>query len=101
TRECIARALLIDPDNLNMRYNFACVLAGHLGDKDGALSMLESILRQPDAIRQLKYAETDPDLDRIHDDPRFHKLMRDARKHLGVKEPAAPAAAVAAKSAAS
>ena len=29
TREWIDRALLIDPDNLNMRYNFACVLAGH------------------------------------------------------------------------
>ena len=101
TREWIARALLIDPDNLNMRYNFACVLAAHLGDSEGGLSMLQSILRQPDAIRQLKYAETDPDLGSIHDDPRFHKLMRDARKHLGVKEPAAPAAAVAAKSAAS
>jgi adenylate cyclase len=91
TREWIARALLIDPDNLNMRYNFACFLAVHLGDKEGALSMLQSILRQPDALRQLKYAETDPDLESIHDDPRFVNLMRDAREHLGVKEPAAPA----------
>jgi adenylate cyclase len=82
TREWIARALLIDPDNLNMRYNFACFLAVHLGDKEGALSMLQSILRQPDAIRQLKYAETDPDLDSIHDDPRFEKIMSDARKTL-------------------
>jgi adenylate cyclase len=83
TREWITRALLIDPDNLNMRYNFACFLAGHLGDKDGALSMLESVLRQPDAMRQLKYAETDPDLDSIHDDPRFQKILADARKLLG------------------
>jgi adenylate cyclase len=80
TREWIARALLIDPDNLNMRYNFACFLAVHLGDKEGALSMLQSITRRPDAIRQLKYAETDPDLDSIHDDPRFEKIMSDARK---------------------
>ena len=42
TREWIDRALLIDPDNLNMRYNFACVLAGHLGDKDAAIKMLQS-----------------------------------------------------------
>jgi adenylate cyclase len=88
TREWIARALLIDPDNLNMRYNFACFLAVHLGDKEGALSMLQSILRQPDAIRQLKYAETDPDLDSIHDDPRFEKIMSDARKTLKTKEDA-------------
>jgi adenylate cyclase len=93
TREWIARALLIDPDNLNMRYNFACFLAVHLGDKEGALSMLQSILRQPDAIRQLKYAETDPDFDSIHDDPRFVKLMRDARKHLGPRHASTPAAA--------
>jgi adenylate cyclase len=86
TREWIARALLIDPDNLNMRYNFACFLAVHLGDKEGALSMLQSILRHPDAIRQLKYAETDPDLESIHDDPRFQKIMQDARKRPGVRD---------------
>jgi adenylate cyclase len=84
TRESIERALLIDPDNVNMRYNFACFLAGHLGDKEGALGMLRSILWQPDAARQLKYAETDPDLDCIHDDPRFGKIMLDAKKHLGM-----------------
>ena len=94
TREWIARALLIDPDNLNMRYNFACFLAVHLGDKEGALSMLQSILHQPDAIRQLKYAETDPDLESVHDDPRFLKLMRDARKHLGPRDASTPPAAV-------
>jgi len=84
TRDWITRALLIDPDNLNMRYNFACFLA-YLGDKEGALSMLESILRRPDAMRQLKYAETDPDLDSIHDDPRFDKIMREARKTVATE----------------
>jgi adenylate cyclase len=95
TREWIARALLIDPDNLNMRYNFACFLAVHLGDKEAALSMLQSILRHPDAIRQLKYAETDPDLESIHDDPRFLKLMRDARKRLGPRDASTPVPVVA------
>jgi len=89
TREWITRALLIDPDNLNMRYNFACFLAGHLGDKEGALSMLQSILRQPDAMRQLKYAETDPDLDSIHDDPRFQNILADAKQRLGIAPPEA------------
>ena len=35
TREWIDRALLIDPDNLNMRYNFACVLADHAATRMG------------------------------------------------------------------
>jgi hypothetical protein len=50
-------------------------------------------LRQPDALRQLKCAETDPDLESVHDDPRFVKLMRDARKHLGPRHASTPAAA--------
>src|SRR6185437_7222853 len=33
-------ALLIDPDNFNMRYNFACALSVHLKDKEAALEML-------------------------------------------------------------
>ena len=44
TREWIDRALLIDPDNLNMRYNFACVLVDAMRDKEAALKMLQSAL---------------------------------------------------------
>ena len=29
-----------------MRYNFACVLSGHLNDKEAAMKMLESTLAQ-------------------------------------------------------
>ena len=42
-REWIDRAILIDPDNLTMRYNFACVLAAHLNDREGALKLLGRI----------------------------------------------------------
>src|SRR4029078_6886773 len=42
TREWIDRALLVDPDNLSMRYNFACILAANLHDKEAALKMLSS-----------------------------------------------------------
>ncbi|MGH8251784.1 MAG: hypothetical protein ACREVI_14005 [Steroidobacteraceae bacterium] len=34
------RALLVDPENFNMRYNFACALSVYLKDKEGALEML-------------------------------------------------------------
>jgi len=98
-REWMERALLIDPDNLNMRYNFACALARDLDDREGALRMLESCI--PRIKGSLGNAEFDPDLDSIRDDPRFQKIMREAKKRLGVKEPAAAAEAAPAKTAAS
>ena len=45
-KEWIERALLIDPENWNMRYNFACVTAVYLNDPDGALDLLEPVLKQ-------------------------------------------------------
>ena len=50
------RALLIDPKNFNMRYNFACALSVYLKDKEAALDMLgpvfETITRNFPAVRQ-------------------------------------------------
>lgn len=40
------RALLIDPDNANMRYNFACTLACHLKDQDSAVEVLEPLFER-------------------------------------------------------
>ena len=80
-REWIDRAMLIDPDNINMRYNFACVLAGYVGDKEEALHLLDGALAFSN-VTQLKIAETDPDLDPLRDDPRFAKMIDDARKRL-------------------
>jgi adenylate cyclase len=80
--EWMERALLIDPENLNMRYNFACAMARDLGDPEGALKMLESsISRLRGSIGNLEF---DPDLASIRDDPRFHKIVADAKKRLGV-----------------
>jgi adenylate cyclase len=85
TREWIGRALLVDPDNVNMRYNFACVLAAHLGDKDAALKMLEGTFAFGGEI-YLGVAETDPDLDAVHDDPRFQAMLAQAKKKLRTTE---------------
>jgi adenylate cyclase len=83
TRESIDRALLVDPDNLNMRYNFACVLAGHLGDKEGALKMLETTIPKVGEY-QVNIADTDTDLDCLRDEPRFIKMIDAAKKRLGL-----------------
>ena len=93
-REWMERALLIDPDNLNMRYNFACTLARDLGDREAALKMFES------AMSRLKgsigNAEFDPDLENIRDDPRFRRIVADAKKRLGIiKQESEPSAASA------
>jgi adenylate cyclase len=91
TREWIDRALLVDPDNLSMRYNFACVLAAMLKDKEAALKMLESTLTRCGAF-QVMIADTDTDFDSIRDDPRFQKMIADAKKRHGIKdEPVAAA----------
>jgi adenylate cyclase len=97
-REWMERALLIDPDNLNMRYNFACALARDLGDPEGALHMLESSLSR---IRgSLGNAEFDPDFESIRADPRFGKIISTAKERLGIAQPAFgnPAAPAAVKS---
>jgi adenylate cyclase len=91
-REWMERALLIDPDNLNMRYNFACVLAGHVGDVEGALSMLEPMLAAATEL-YVRIAQGDPDLDPIREDPKFHKMIERARKRLGMDDLPAAAAA--------
>jgi len=88
-REWIDRALLVDPDNLNMRYNFACVLS-IMRDTDAALKMLESALALSGrGAYQIHVAEADTDFDNIRDDPRFAKVIAEAKKRLEIAAPKA------------
>ena len=77
--ETIERALLIDPDNKNMRYNFACVLAGYLFEKEAALDLLQPVFEHA-TINLVNTAKTDPDLDPLRGDPRFENMLADAAK---------------------
>ena len=83
-KEWIERALVIDPDNLNMRYNFACVLANELHDADGALELLESVYSKC-ALFMVTIAESDPDMDILRADPRFDRMLNGARERLAKK----------------
>jgi len=83
-REWMDRAMLIDPDNLNMRYNFACVLAAHLGDREGALRLLERILAAANGIA-VRAAQNDPDLVSVRDDLRFEKALAAAKERLRIE----------------
>jgi adenylate cyclase len=77
----MSRAALIDPDNVNARYNFVCSLSAHLHDIDGALEMLESLLPLMSASF-VQYATVDPDLDPLHADPRFKAMIARAQARL-------------------
>jgi adenylate cyclase len=80
-KEWIGRAMLIDPDNLNMRYNFACVLTRHLEDAEGALDMLGPVFAKWDS-GFLKHAQADPDLDQLRDNPRFQAMIAAAEARI-------------------
>ena len=49
--EWIERAMMIDPENINMRYNFACMLALQFDDVEAALDMLEPLFRRGQPYR--------------------------------------------------
>jgi adenylate cyclase len=86
-REWIDRALLIDPDNMVMRYNFACNIAVHLKDTDAALAMLGPVVQKATPVF-LDHVRVDPDLDPIRDDPRFQAMIAAAEARLAAAKPA-------------
>lgn len=91
-KERIQRAMVVDPDNINMPYNFACVLAVTVGDIQGALDMLEPMMpRQSRSLMLTMLA--DPDMDPLRDHPRFKRMVADAMKRTGVTEDMVPEAA--------
>jgi adenylate cyclase len=76
------RALLVDPSNMNMRYNFACAAASNLKEPDVALELIEPFLATA-TIDFLNHAKVDPDLNPLRADPRFKAMIAAAEQRLG------------------
>jgi len=84
-KERIQRALVVDPDNVNMPYNFACMLATWVGDLDGALDMLEPIMSRTSRSLMISLL-ADPDMDPLRDHPRFKRMIARQMKRTAVTE---------------
>jgi adenylate cyclase len=80
-KEWAERALLLDPDNANLRYNFACTLITELHDVDAALDLLAPALEGM-RIEAINWAKADPDLDAIREHPRFKAMLSAAEARL-------------------
>ena len=78
---------MLDPDNLNMRYNVACSFA-LAGDTDQTIDTLEPWFEAVNSATRIRHAEADPDLDSIRDNPRFKEMIAAAKKRFGMAEAA-------------
>jgi adenylate cyclase len=89
-KDWIDRALLIDPDNMNARYNFACIMTRYLNDSDAALKLIGPVFETL-AIGFLNHAKADPDLDPLRADPRFQAMIAAAETRLAAASDAGSA----------
>jgi len=83
-RDWIDRALLLEPDNISMRYNLACALVIDIKDHDAALELFRPYFEGVVSPTQIKHMTADPDLDPIRDDPRFKEMLASAKQRLGI-----------------
>ena len=79
-KEWSERALLLDPDNMNLRYNLGCSMI-QIGEFEAGLDLLEVVFQraQPQGFQ---WMTNDSDLDPIKDMPRFKTLVAAAEARL-------------------
>jgi adenylate cyclase len=84
-RDLIRRALLIDPDNIRMRFNFACGAINYMSDFELALDLLEPAFARM-TQEWIGHIAIDPDLDPVRADPRFVAMLATAQARLAAAE---------------
>jgi adenylate cyclase len=86
SKDWIERALLLDPDNILMRYNLACALTIDLEDDERAITVLEDYFSRTVSPTHIRHADADPDLERLRGNPRFVQMLAAAKQRLGMVE---------------
>jgi hypothetical protein len=71
----------MEPDKLEIRYNFACDLVVHLHDPEAAIEMLRPVFASM-SRGFLGHARVDPDLESLRADPRFQEMVSQAEARL-------------------
>jgi adenylate cyclase len=82
--EWIERALLLDPDNMYMRYNLAWPVLIFFKDKALTLELLEPALAKAGKTL-ISLAAADRNLDPLRDDPQFQQMLASARERVGLE----------------
>ena len=90
SREWMRRALLLDPDNLVMKYNAACTFLAQLNDPEEALNTIRPFFQTVTSTTWIWHAEADPDFEPIRNDPRFKEMIANAKQRLGMADAPAP-----------
>ena len=83
SREWIDRAVLLDPDNMYMRYNLAWIVLAFFKAKEEALDLLATALAKS-GKNLVSLAAADRNLDTLRDDPRFQQMINAAKDRVGV-----------------
>jgi adenylate cyclase len=94
-KERIELALLLDPDNMLSRYNFACMAAAFLGDVDMAVDLLGPVFEVGTSSSFVRFAMADPDLAEARKNRQIRKMLAGATKRLRAVPEASPAASAA------
>jgi adenylate cyclase len=95
-QQWIDRAVLLDPNNMFMRYNSAMTMAVFFNNHDGAIDALRHALAKG-GRNVVTLAANDPNLDRLRDDPEFKQILGEACERFGIvpRRAASPAEASA------
>jgi adenylate cyclase len=79
-KEWTERAMLLEPDNLNLRYNLGCAMVS-LGEATLAIELLEPVFARAQK-QNLIWFSTDNSLDPIRADPRLQAMVARAEARL-------------------